>query len=61
MTSEPFLTGVTTGLVVTATGDAEVGGVTEAFFSFFGGFEVDVCVGESPPDGCVCGEYRSNT
>lgn len=51
LTSEPFLRGVTTGLVATATGDTEVGGVTQGgFFSFFGCLFGVCSGGESPPD-----------
>lgn len=44
-----------------AAGDSEAGGVTEGgFLSFFGGAP-DGLGGDSPPDACVCGEYRSST
>lgn len=61
--SAPFLIGVAMGLVVTAaTGDTEAGGVTESgFFSFFGCLGAEAERGESPPEACVCGEYRSST
>lgn len=55
LTSAPFLTGVVmvTGLgAVGATGDAEVGGVTEGgFLSFFGCLFGGGNGGDSPPDG----------
>lgn len=65
LTSAPFLTGVVVVMdlgAVGAIGDTEVGGVTEGgFLSFFGCLFGGGRRGDSPPDGCVCGEYRSRT